>query len=174
MGGDDLWGLQVTEFGGPVTGGLRVLRVLNGPQQAASGGDGRIFGEPKSCQIGDAKLSFKEPPGFIHPTGPRRDGSRMDSQKSQRRDVRIFIGGNRKQQLLDAQASSYGWGLFSFTRVKFKASGRDVGNGEVGPRMQTEKIVAPRIKQSFIGDRPRGQDPGDATFDHALRFFGIF
>ena len=27
VGGDDLWGLQVTEFGGPVTGGLRVLRV---------------------------------------------------------------------------------------------------------------------------------------------------
>ena len=40
--------------------------------------------------------------------------------------------------------------------------------------MQTEKIVAPRIKQSFIGDRSRGQDSGDATFDHALRFFGIF
>ena len=98
----------------------------------------------------------------------------MDSQKSQRGDVRIFIGGNREQQLLNAQASSHGWGLFRCTRVKLKASGRDVGNGEVGPRMQTEKIVAPRIKQSFIGDRPRGQDTGDATFDHALGFFGIF
>ena len=74
-----MWGLQVTEFGGPVTGGLRILRVLNGPQQAASGGDGCIFSEAKSCQIGDAKLSFKEPPGFIHPAGPRRDRSRMDS-----------------------------------------------------------------------------------------------
>ena len=40
--------------------------------------------------------------------------------------------------------------------------------------MQTEKIVAPRIKQSLIGNRSRGQDPGDATFDHTLRFFGIF
>ena len=130
MGGDDLWGLQVTKFGGPVTGGLRVLRVLNGPQQATSGGNGRIFGEAKSCQIGDAKLSFKKPPGFIHPAGPRRDCSRMDPHQSQPGDIRIFIGGNRKQQLLDAQASSHGWGLFRCTWVKLKASGRDVGNGE--------------------------------------------
>ena len=174
MRGDDLWGLQVTEFGGPVTGGLRVLRVLNGPQQAASGGDGRIFGEAKSCQIGDAELAFEEPPGFIDSAGPGRDCSGVNPQQSQRGNIGIFIGGNRHQQLLEPQSSSHSGDLFSLARVEFKASGRDIRNCKKCPSVQAKKIVPPRIKQGFIGDGSWGQNSGDAAFDNPFGFLGIF